>query len=401
MKIKDRIVELVRIPANELMPNPKNWRTHSKKQLDALKGVLAEIGFAGAALGRRLPSGDVMLIDWHARTEVSGTSPIPVLILDVTESEADTILATFDPLGAMAGADAAKLDELLSSVQTQNEAIIEMLEQTAKDAGSEWAQGEPTPSPGEGGDEFDTTPEDTGPTKTNVSEMWLIGGKHRMLVGDCTNASVVTRLMGGETAGMVWSDPPYGYSYQSNMREKSAKFEVIANDDKILAGFVPIAAQHSKGWILVCTSWKVLEEWITATKTLGAIQNIIVWDKGGGGMGDLVHSLLTDYELVIAFNRGAPIYGKRIGSVWSIGKDRAIDYQHATQKPVELVAQALTTFSDEKSLVYDPFLGSGTTLIAAHRLGRICYGCELEPRYADVILKRAEAEGMTCERVED
>lgn len=192
--------------------------------------------------------------------------------------------------------------------------------------------------------------------------------------------------------------PPYGYSYQSNMRAKSAQSAVIANDDKILAGFVPVAADISDGWVLVCTSWKVIAEWLRATECLGDITNLIVWDKGGGGMGDLAHSLSTDYELVLAFNRGAEIFGKRIGSVWSIGKDRAGDYQHATQKPVALVEQAVTTFSADAALVYDPFLGSGTCLVASHRLGRTCYGLELEPKYADVVLKRAEAEALTCEK---
>lgn len=399
MNVRDRIVELRRVPASELRPNKKNWRTHPKAQADALRGVLADIGFAGACLARELPDGTLELIDGHLRAETVTDQPIPVLVLDVTEAEADKLLATFDPLGDMAGADAGKLDELLKGVQSSNESVIGMLEGIAQDAGLEWAQdaGSAPAEPGQGGDEFDATPVE-GPTRTALGDLWVIGGKHRLLVADCTDAGTVARLMGGDRAALVWSDPPYGYSYQSNMRTKSAKFEVIANDDKILAGFVPVAAAHSDGWVLVCTSWKVLGEWLRATEPLGDLQNMIVWDKGGGGMGDLTRSLSTDFELVLAFNRGAQIYGKRIGSVWAIGKDRAGDYQHATQKPVALVEQALTTFSPDAALVYDPFLGSGTTIIAAHRLGRTCYGLELDPKYADVILKRCEAEGLTVEK---
>lgn len=127
MKIRDRIKELRRVKANELHPNPKNWRTHPKKQMDAIRGILAEIGFAGAELARELPDGTLQLIDGHARAEVAGDAEIPVLILDVTESEADKILATFDPLGAMAEADGQKVDKLLREVQTGSEALAEML----------------------------------------------------------------------------------------------------------------------------------------------------------------------------------------------------------------------------------------------------------------------------------
>lgn len=135
MQIRDRIKELRRVKASELHPNPKNWRTHPKQQLDALRGVLAEVGFAGAELARELPDGSLQLIDGHARAEIAGDAEIPVLILDITESEADKILATFDPLGAMAEADAGKLEELLREVQTGSEALAEMLADLLKDNG--------------------------------------------------------------------------------------------------------------------------------------------------------------------------------------------------------------------------------------------------------------------------
>lgn len=135
VKIRDRIKELRRVKASELHPNPKNWRTHPKQQLDALRGILAEVGFAGAELARELSDGSLQLIDGHARAEIAGDAEIPVLILDVTESEADKILATFDPLGAMAEADAGKLEELLREVQTGSEALAEMLAELAEDNG--------------------------------------------------------------------------------------------------------------------------------------------------------------------------------------------------------------------------------------------------------------------------
>jgi hypothetical protein len=135
MLIRDRIKELRRVPASQLRPNPKNWRTHPTEQLDAIKGVLAEVGYAGASLVRELPDGTLMLIDGHARAEVSGDGLIPVLVLDVDEVEADKILATFDTLGGMAGADKAKLDQLLREIQTGSDAVAAMLDQLAQDNG--------------------------------------------------------------------------------------------------------------------------------------------------------------------------------------------------------------------------------------------------------------------------
>ncbi len=135
MKIRDRIKDFRRVSASELRPNPKNWRTHPQEQLDAIKGILAEVGFAGAELARELPDGSLMLIDGHARAEIMGSNLVPVLVLDIDEAEADKLLATFDPIGAMAGADRQKLDDLLRTIDTGSEALQQMLSDLAEDAG--------------------------------------------------------------------------------------------------------------------------------------------------------------------------------------------------------------------------------------------------------------------------
>lgn len=135
MKIRDRIVELRRVKASELLPNPKNWRTHPQAQQDALKGVLAEVGYADALLAREVEGGALMLIDGHLRAETTPDQEVPVLVLDVTEEEADKILATLDPLAAMAEASAEKLEELLGDVKTNSEALDAMLKGLGENAG--------------------------------------------------------------------------------------------------------------------------------------------------------------------------------------------------------------------------------------------------------------------------
>jgi hypothetical protein len=128
MKVRDRIKAFKRVPASELVPNPKNWRTHPKEQQDALRGVLAEIGIADACIARELPDGSLMLIDGHLRAETVADAKVPVLILDVTEEEADKLLLTLDPLASMADSDADKLQELLRGVATDNEALQQMMD---------------------------------------------------------------------------------------------------------------------------------------------------------------------------------------------------------------------------------------------------------------------------------
>src|SRR6516162_4007244 len=106
MRIRDRIKELRRVPASELLPNPKNWRSHPAAQQDALRGLLAELGYCDATIARELPDGRVQLIDGHLRCEITPDMEVPVLILDVTEAEADKLLVTLDPLASLAQADA-------------------------------------------------------------------------------------------------------------------------------------------------------------------------------------------------------------------------------------------------------------------------------------------------------
>jgi ParB-like chromosome segregation protein Spo0J len=129
------VKELRYVPASQLQPNPKNWRTHPEGQQNALRGILAEVGIAGAVLARETPEGGLMLIDGHLRAETLGNADVPVLVLDVNEAEADKLLATIDPLGAMAEADADKLRELLEEVETASEALADMFTELAEEAG--------------------------------------------------------------------------------------------------------------------------------------------------------------------------------------------------------------------------------------------------------------------------
>jgi DNA modification methylase len=213
-------------------------------------------------------------------------------------------------------------------------------------------------------------------------------GEHRLLCGDSTDSDAVARLMNGEKADMVFTDPPYGVSYQSNMRTKTEKFDVLENDNVFITEWINNLPLFSKGFVFVWTSWKVLKQWIEFCEPIGELSNLIVWDKGGAGIGDLKKTFSTDFEVALVYHRGAEIKGKRLGSVWSVGKDGASKYLHPTQKPIELSAMAIENIINKNELVLDLFLGSGSTMVAAHQLKRHCYGMELEPKYCQVIIDR-------------
>lgn len=127
MKLRDRIKDLRRVKASELRPHPSNWRVHPEAQQNALRGVLAEVGIADALLARECEDGSLMLIDGHLRSDLDPGTKWPVLILDVTEEEANMLLATVDPLAGMAEPDPEKLEALLAEVSSESEAVEAML----------------------------------------------------------------------------------------------------------------------------------------------------------------------------------------------------------------------------------------------------------------------------------
>lgn len=127
MHIRDRVKELRRVRARDLAPSARNWRTHPPVQREALRGVLAEVGFAGALLARELADGRLELIDGHLRAETTPDAVVPVLVLDVTEHEALKILVSYDPLAALAEAKAEKLNDALADCDIHDPAVMRML----------------------------------------------------------------------------------------------------------------------------------------------------------------------------------------------------------------------------------------------------------------------------------
>ena len=127
MQIKNRIKELRQVKASELLPNPRNWRRHPASQSNALLGILAEVGYADALIAYETPDG-LMLIDGHLRAETTPDTEVPVLVTDLSEQEADKLLATLDPLAAMATTNQEQLVSLLDSISFENGEVLGLLD---------------------------------------------------------------------------------------------------------------------------------------------------------------------------------------------------------------------------------------------------------------------------------
>jgi DNA modification methylase len=403
IEIRDRIKGLRRVRAKDLLPNPRNWRRHPKAQAAALRGLLAEIGYADALLVRELPDGKLMLIDGHLRAECTPDALVPVLVLDVSEEEANKILLTLDPLAAMAESDAERVSALLQTVRTESPAVEELLRRTA--GPHLWEQLHP-----EEVREVEVSPDKAAQLRekwqTEMGQIWQIG-PHRILCGDCTDEAALGRLWIQEKslARLIWTDPPYGVSYAKknqflNRSDRGNRIQKpIANDH---LSETETEALFRTGLTLAstyCTAGACI--YVSALEAAGfAFKSTLVWVKNQFVIG------MSDYhfrhELILYgwLNNGAHVWNgdRSQDSVFEIDRPHTNDL-HPTTKPVELIARMVANSSRPGELVFDPFAGSGSTLVAAHQLGRVAFGVEIDPAYVAVELERLSQLGLKPEVV--
>lgn len=303
--MRNRVKELRQVRAGDLLANPKNWRKHPPAQRQAMVAMFEKVGIAGAVVARETEAG-LELVDGHLRADIDPEIVLPVAVVDLTEEEAAQILATMDPLGAMAEAD---LDDLAKLLDELDEDLPDQI-----DFGDLYGLGKANASkpPAE-----ETSIDPPTEPRTKQGEVWTLG-RHRLMCGDCTITEHVATLLDGQSPDCVLTDPPYSSgSFQEAGKSRGSK----GTD----AQYRPIA-------------------------------------------NDVLTVRRTANEL------------------------------HATQKPVELLEILLDTTPFARS-VYDPFAGSGSTLMAADRLRRRAYLMEIDPAYCDVIVARWErVTGGTAKR---
>ena len=211
-------------------------------------------------------------------------------------------------------------------------------------------------------------------------------GEHRLLCGDSTDSDQVAKLMNGEKADMVFTDPPYGNGSSGKYGRGQLGVRTIANDENfdVVRDFINL---NVASVYLFFLQWRTFKEAIeTLEENNLTLKTIAVWDKknaglnGAGGMSEQWEAILI---------AGDVKYSKFGGNVFSVSREqkRRIDSPHPHQKPIVLLAELLEFFVGY-NLLLDPFLGSGSTMVAAHQLKRKCYGMELDPKYCQVIIDR-------------
>jgi DNA modification methylase len=386
---------------DSLIPYINNSRTHDENQVSQIAASIKEFGFTNPVL----VDDDNGLIAGHGRILAArklGLTDIPAIVVsNLTDAQKKALVIADNQLALNADWD---IDKLKLEVDTLDDLDFD-LDLLGFDA--DFLKDLMADPIEEGKTDEDSVPEVVENPVAVEGDIWVLGN-HRLMCGDSTSIDAVEKLMDGKKAQMVHTDPPYGVSYQSNMRTKSDKFDVLKNDDVFL-DIAPVIHAVSHGWVFVWTSWKVLPHWINQFDAFGYPTNQVIWFKGGGGIGDLKKTFSSDYETALVWHRGAELTGKRIGSVWKVGKDGATEYLHPTQKPVALAEEAIDKTTKSGHRVLDLFGGSGSTLIACEKTNRNAYLMELDPKYVDVIIKRwqdytgkqaiLESSGQTYEEV--
>lgn len=404
---------------DQLLANPANWRIHPKPQQDALTSVLDTVGWVQRVIVNKRTG---HIVDGHLRVEmaISRNEPgVPVVYVDLSEDEERTILATIDPLSAMAATDAAQLADLLASIETEDAAVRALLEQIGQERGVSIAP-EPQDAPEAQIDRAEELREKWG---VEYGDLWVIpskhGGEHRILCGDSTKAEDVARVMGDKRAEMVWTDPPYGVAIgdknkflnaiaRSNRVEENLQNDNIDESSltaMIDAAFDAAAAHCENGgaWYVAAPPGPLHVIWGTKLKSMGIWRQTIQWVKNNATFSPLGVDYHWRAEPIFYgwMPNGAHRYygGRQQDTVWEI--DRPLKSpEHPTMKPVELVCRAISNSSKHTELVLDPFCGSGTTLVACEQTGRQGRAIDIEPKYVAVALERLSLMGLTPKRVE-
>ena len=207
-------------------------------------------------------------------------------------------------------------------------------------------------------------------------------GPHRLLCGDSTNSDDVERLMDGHKADMVFTDPPYNIDYQG-VKDKRDKIKNDKMPDEDFIQFLYDALNINSDTFYVCCSWQYSHLFREALEKLQKpVKSFIIWNKVNPAQH--LDKYFKQHEVILYHGKFGGQKTLR-GDIWEVKRER--NTVHPTMKPIKLIEMALNDNND-KSLIYDAFLGSGSTMVASHQLNRKCYGMELDPKYCQVIVDR-------------
>ena len=384
-------IQIEQWPLDRLLPYAANARTHPDEQVAQIAGSIAEFGFNVPCLVDERG----VLVAGHGRLLAAqrlGLSQVPVIRLDhLTDAQARAYRIADNQIALNSGWDDALLSAEVARLR-EDGVDLDLLgfpedELDGLLAGLDGEKG--------GNEDEDVVPE---PPETPISrpgDLWILG-RHRLLCGDATRAADVARLLGDVHPHLMVTDPPYGVDYDPSWRNDAGVSATtrtgrVSNDDR---------ADWREAWALfpgdVAYVWHAGVHARTVAESLDAsgfpIRSQIIWSKSRFVLGR------GDYHwqhepCFYAVRKGATGHwqGARDQStVWMIGGggDEDAATVHGTQKPVECMRRPMVNNSERGDAVYEPFAGSGTTLIAAESIERRCFAMEIDPRYCDVIIER-------------
>lgn len=381
-----------RWPTDKLVPYARNARTHSDEQIAQIAASIVEFGFTNPILA----GGDGVIVAGHGRLAAAqklGLEQVPVVVLDhLTPTQRRALIIADNRIAENAGWDEAMLRIEIASLQDDDFDLA--LTGFDADALAELMAGDEPDA--EGNTDDDAVPEVGETPISRPGDVWELGN-HRVLCGDATDPKSYEVLMADAQADMVFTDPPYNVDYANSAKDKMrGKDRPILNDnlgdgfyDFLLAALTPML-ERCAGATYIAMSSSELDTLQQAFRAAGGKwSTFIIWAKNTFTLGRADYQ--RQYEPILyGWPEGAQRHwcGDRDqGDVWNIKKPQKNDL-HPTMKPVELVERAIRNSSRSGDIVLDPFGGSGTTLIAAEKSGRIGWLIELDPKYVDVIVRR-------------
>jgi DNA modification methylase len=394
-----------------LIPHPKNPRKHSRQQIRAIATSIKTFGFNAPILIDK----DGRILGGHGRVEAAkllGLDKVPVVLLDhLNDTEARAYSLADNKLSDRSSWDDTLLAEALKELsQTPLDFDIEATGFESPEIDFRIQELE-DPNSTDRADEFEFT---SGPAVTVRGDQWRLG-RNRLYCGNALEETAYADFFEDERATVAFTDPPYNVPIDGHVsgtgRVKHREFAMASGEMSeaefaafLTAGLARICAHTNAGALIyVFMDWRHMAEIQTAGRTTSCeLTNLCIWAKSNGGLGSLYRSR---HELVFVFKNGRGDhlnnvqlgrFGRNRTNVWHYpgvtnfthkGARRALEY-HPTVKPLRLVSDAILDSTNRDDIVLDPFVGSGTTLLAAQRTERRCYGIELDPLYVDTTIER-------------
>jgi DNA modification methylase len=393
-----------------LRPSPRNARTHSKKQIEQIISSIRRFGWTYPILIDELGNILCGVGRWLAAQKL-GLSEVPTITMGgLRDAEKRALILADNKIAANAAWDRKILAAELGALAVLLPEIDLTLEITGFEAGEidslmgDFVDPECDPA--------DELPQLPSISTSRLSDLWQLGS-HRLLCGDSCEEAHIRALMGRRLAAMAFADPPFNVRINAVVgrgKIKHREFALASGEMSpsqfiaFLKRWMKLAAQFSEDGSIhyICMDWRHLAEVLSAGEAIFTeLKNVVVWAKTNAGQGSFYRS---QHEFVFVFKNGdgphqnnieLGRHGRNRSNLWTYAgvntfragrlDDLAV---HPTVKPVALVADAIRDCSRRGEIVLDPFMGSGTTILAAEKVGRRAYGLEIDPLYVDVAVKR-------------